>query len=53
MFYFLHITLLSIGILFLIAQNFVWNLSFLVLGIGACVAAFFSVFFDPYLFSFL
>ena len=43
----LHMTLLSIGILFLLLQNFVWNLSLLVIGIGACILAALSVFIDP------
>lgn len=46
----LHITLLSIGILFLLTQTMVWNTSMLVVGVIAFIAAFFSVFFDPMMF---
>ena len=43
----LHMTLMSLGVLFLLTQNFVWNLSLLSIGIGISVLAFFSVFIDP------
>lgn len=48
----MHLTLLSIGILFLLAQNFVWNTSLLAIGVMACLFAFLSIFFDPSLFLF-
>jgi hypothetical protein len=43
----MHITLLTIGVLFLLIQNFVWNMSLMTIGIGACLLAFISVFIDP------
>ncbi len=47
MFFPIHIILLSISILFLVAQNFIWNTSILAVGILASVMALFSVFIDP------
>jgi hypothetical protein len=49
----LHMTLLTVGLLFLIVQNFVWNTSLLAIGILACLMAFFSVFVDPTLLIFM
>lgn len=48
----MHMTLISLGVLFLLTQNFVWNFSLLTLGIIVSVMAFFSVFFDPSLLIF-
>lgn len=43
----LHLAFLTIGIVFLLIQQFVWNMSLLALGIAACILAAISIFIDP------
>ena len=46
----MHLALLSIGVVFLVLQSFVWNLSFLFLGTVSCLAACAAFLMQPYFF---